>query len=206
MRALIAALVLGAMLPSIATARTEKFFVDIPDNALALTTGPGNFLAGLPAGIGLLDDPAIQNGLAALAKVSDENGDVIGFASELIDIDFVQQVTATDWTVVIPGRGTLFLTTAEDVAPLLAIVEDMVATGELERVFDPPLVNVNTVPGTGFIVGGTGEFEGAEGTFREIDIVFSLSLITGELVVTDILEVNFDDDDDDESDSDSDSD
>lgn len=200
MRAIIAALVVSAMLPALATARTENFFVDIPGNAIALTTGPGNFLSGLPAGIALLDEPAIQSGLAALAKVSDENGNIVGFASELIDIDFVQEVTATDWTVVIPGRGTLFLITAENVSPLLRIVEDMVATGELERVFDPPLFFVNTVPGTGFIVGGTGEFEGAEGTFRELDILFSLSLITGELGVTDILEVNFEDDDEDEDD------
>jgi hypothetical protein len=40
-------------------------------------------------------------------------------------------------------------------------------------------------------VGGTGEFAGARGTFRKVDSLHRISLLTGALEVTDTLSVDF---------------
>jgi len=92
----------------------------------------------------------------------------------------------------LPGRGQLYLSQQEDVAPLLSIALDMLATAELERSFDPPLEFDNTVGPGGTIVGGTGEFLQARGTFRELGTLYSVSLI-GErpLVARVVLDVKF---------------
>jgi hypothetical protein len=129
--------------------------------------------------------------VAVLAKVRDAGSEVIGFASELEEANLVTAVSDTVWTLMLPGRGTLHLSQQEDLAPLLDIALEMLVAGELEASFDPPLEFVNTI-GTGVIVGGTGEFEHARGTFRELGTLYGVSLV-GErpLVARVVLEVNF---------------
>jgi hypothetical protein len=166
--------------------RTETFVVT-PADYIAATLGPGSFISSFPACIDGLDEPAISSGLVLLAKVEAPDGQVVGFGSEQASLDFVNLVSQGTWTLTVPGRGTLMLAQHETLAPLVEIVSEMVAAGEVERAWDPPYVLTTTVPGTGVVVGGTGEFAHAHGSFVEIDAIHYLSLATGALEVTDTL-------------------
>jgi hypothetical protein len=167
----------------------EVFVIEPPDGVAAVLPP---LIPSYPPGIEVFFEPRLQNGVAILAKVRDAGGEVIGFASELEEVNLLTAVTNTVWTLYLPGRGVLFLSQQEDLAPLLAIVFDMFQTGDLERSFDPPLELVDTI-GAGVIVGGTGEFEKAKGTFRELATLYRVSLIAGELplVARLVLELNF---------------
>lgn len=186
------ALPLVALLPSVASADEweDEVFVFSPDDYIAATLAPGGFPAPFPAGIPTLDEATVQSGLLLAGKLRDESGAVIGFAVEQADVDFAGLVSHATWTLTIPGRGTLFLSQDEDLALLFQILGEMQAGGELERTYDPALTVVTTLAGTGTVIGGTGEFEDARGTFREVDEVHSLSLATGALAVTDRLEIS----------------
>jgi hypothetical protein len=174
---------------------TEVFIVNQSTSAgfdtLSVTLGPGSFIAPFPPGTPLLTEPALATAFASDFKVRDASGAPVGVGSELEEIDFTTLISKSNWTVVIPGRGTIFGAQKEQVAPLFAIVNDMVARGVFEQTFDPPLVIVTTVPGSGTIIGGTGEFEGAKGTMVETDQLEFISLITGTLTVTDSVAFNF---------------
>lgn len=187
----ILALSLVTSLPSVAHADEwqDEVFVVTPDDYIAATLAPGAFPAPFPTGIATLDEPAVQSGLLLAGKVRDDDGNVVGFATEQADVDYVALVSHATWTLTIPGRGSLFLSQDEDLRPLFQILGEMQAGGELERTYAPALVVETTLPGTGVVIGGTGEFEDARGTFREVDDVHSLSLATGALAVTDRLEI-----------------
>jgi hypothetical protein len=136
----------------------------------------GEFLVrATPPGIAKLDEPAIRNGIAVLAKLRNTQGEIIGFASELEVFpeveDPMQEVLAWDthWTLILPGRGTLCLHQIECtpefytdiVGPVLANKRDWV--GDVTFVTSiGPLEN-----GRGRIVAGTGEFEHLTGSFIE---------------------------------------
>jgi hypothetical protein len=157
-------------------------------DSLSITLGPGSFIAPFPAGTPLLTDPALATAFASTFKVHDTNGNPVGVASEMENIDFSTLVSDSNWTVVVPGRGTIFGAQQENIAPLFAIVNDMISRGVFEQTFDPPLVIVTTLPGSGNVIGGTGEFDGARGTMVETDQLYFISLITGTLTVTDTME------------------
>jgi len=173
--------------------RHHDVFVAHQSNApgfdlISLTLGPGSFIAPFPAGTSILAESALASVLMADFKVRDISDNVIGVGSELEDIDFNTLVAESNWTVVVPGRGTIFGSQKETLAPLFAIVQDMVARGVLEQTFDPPFELVTTIAGSGSIVGGTGEFDGAKGTMVETDRLHFISLITGTLSVDDSVE------------------
>jgi hypothetical protein len=157
-------------------------------DGLNLTVGPGTFLTPFPVGTPYLTEPNIQSGFVATGKVRDTNDVVVGIASELEELNLQTLDSFSNWTVTVPGRGTLFGSQTENVGPLFAAIQQMVSQGVFEKTFDPPLEFVSTVGNSGKIIGGTGEFAHANGRMKETDRVHFVSLITGTLTVTDILE------------------
>lgn len=158
-----------------------------PPDYIAAVLAPGAFPASFPAGINQFYEPAIQSGLMLAGKLRDADGNVVGFAVEQAEADFQALVSTATWTLTLPGRGSLFLAQQEDLTLLVQILTDMMMNQEYERTYDPPLYVVTTI-GEGIVVGGTGEFAGARGTFREVDFVEYLNLVTGELHVVDRFE------------------
>lgn len=157
--------------------KLETFTLSSSQDFLALTSAPGGLFAPYPADIPTL--PAeIADGLLVAGTFRNQNGEVIGFGTEQEVLDFPNLQTATTYTITIPGRGTLMLEQLEDISWLVAEVNDMVASQEFVRAYDPPVVLVNSIEGTGRVIGGTGEFSGAKGSVREIGTLHELNLIT----------------------------
>ena len=149
------------------------------EDFIALTSAPGGLFQPTPAGIPLLDEPAITTGFFVAMKLHDVDGETVGFGSEQEVLDLANETALTTYTLTIPGRGTLMLRHEEDLSFLLDEVNDMLAKQEYVRVFDPPLVVVNTIPGTGKVVGGSKEFKNAKGVWREIGIMNEINLLEG---------------------------
>ncbi len=173
--------------------RVESFFVDLPAHGIAVTHGGRIGLQPGPPGIPALDEPNIQNGLALLIKVRNAEGNVVGFASELeifpeptrspqgLEPDTTWE---TDWTVVIPGRGGLFLHQQEHTGAGAPMFQHVAETGT-DWVGE---MTITTSAGPradkrGVIVGGWGEFENAQGSFLEVDR-FTRFTVQGELIGT----------------------
>jgi len=156
--------------------RTESFFVKLPVDGLAMTHGGDVALASGPPGIATLQEPKISNGFALLAKVRDANDEVVGFASELesfpAGVDMLREnvVWNTSWTLMIPGRGSLYLHEQEQSGELGSKV--IIPVQESGEAWHGDWTVTTTVGpranGYGVIVGGFGEFEGASGKFQEI--------------------------------------
>ncbi|MBM5812377.1 MAG: hypothetical protein FJ191_10500 [Gammaproteobacteria bacterium] len=171
--------------------RTERMLPQFPESALdlwlvlegrvdgsgtvrAITTGGGPF-APTPAGIPLLEEPAIRDGLALTTTVHDGHGEVIGIATELEsghpDSRLLRGrlMTHTTWSAFLPGRGGIVLYQVEDNWTLATRIIGPVLL--LGRDFRGPWRHVNTVgprtDGRGYVVAGTGEFAGRAGTFIE---------------------------------------
>ncbi|MDH3973432.1 MAG: hypothetical protein OEV42_04045 [Deltaproteobacteria bacterium] len=178
----------------------ETFYTNADPYLIALTAGPAGLLKPFPPSLPYLSEPNIADGLAALAKVTDSSGEVVGFASELehFTVDATGNLTAAvEWTFKVPGRGTLLVTQTESPAMLIEIIEDMAAKGETERYFDPPLKVQTTVPGTGRVVVGLGEFEGLTGTFKEYNEFIYLNFANDTIEANLIFEVTYDKNEDD---------
>jgi hypothetical protein len=175
--------------------RVESFVLEVPADAIAVTNGGRLALAPFPPGIALFTEPRIAKGLAVLGKVRDARGEVIGYASELevfeeTDLSKGDVVWDTDWTLVLPARGALFLHQEEHagelfpkvVAPTLASRRDWVGDWSVTTTVGP------RPGGRGAVAGGTGEFAGARGSFLEIDRLTRFST-RGEMTITVRLEV-----------------
>jgi hypothetical protein len=155
---------------------TESFFLQLPDDGIAITHGGNMALAAGPPGIALLKEAHIKDGLALLAKLRDANNEVIGFASELetfpegADLLSDGVIWDTDWTVMIPGRGSLYLREQEHSGELGAkVIIPVQETGTAWHGDWTVTTTVGPRPdGYGVIVGGAGEFAGATGKFLEI--------------------------------------
>lgn len=153
---------------------TLSLLMELPADAIALTHG-GAPIAAFPRGIVTLQDTPIANALALTARVRDSDGRMVGLATELEDFPRGEALDAdtvwdTYWTVMIVGRGSLYLHEKESLGPTVArIFGDAARHGRgWEGVHREPST-VGPLPGrNGEIVGGTGEFAGASGTFREI--------------------------------------
>ena len=177
----------------------ESFYIDGSEDFIASTGSPEQVLKPYPVGVQFLYEPNLFGGLALLYKLRDKFGDVIAFSSELEHITTTPdglQTSLSDWTIKVPNRGMVIVTQIEDFTPLIAEIMDMLANGETERYFDPPFTLETTSPGTGKIVGGVGEFEGATGTFREINWLHYIDIANGTLDVDGQLEITFDNQDD----------
>ena len=154
----------------------KETFVINPKDVVAVTHSGAMPLPLTPLGIAPFNEPVIKDSLALLAKVRDTEGQIIGFAleSETLQEDsnlvLGKMRSTTDWTVVLPLRGTLLLTEIEDSGEVGKNVIASVVSG---RTWTGPL-DVNTTVGPlknhrGLIVGGTGAFEGVTGEFVEFN-------------------------------------
>lgn len=156
--------------------KTESFFIGLPADGIAMTHGGDVALASGPPGIAVLQEQKISNGFALLAKVRDANNEVVGFASELeifpAGVDMLREnvVWDTSWTLMIPGRGSLYLHEQEHSGELGAKI--IIPVQESGEAWHGDWTVTTTVgpraDGYGMIVGGFGEFEGASGKFQEI--------------------------------------
>ena len=174
----------------------ETFYTNADPHLIALSGGPTALLQPFPTSVQYLIEPNVADGLAVLAKVTDNSGDVVGFAAELehFTVDATGNLTAAvDWIFKVPGRGTLMVTQTESPAMLVSIVQDMAANGETERYIDPPIKVQTTVPGTGRVVSGVGEFEGLTGTFKEYNEFTYMNIANGTIGVNLTLEITYDD-------------
>lgn len=158
---------------------TVETFQFSADDFIAVTSAPGGLFAPVPSGITSLP-PELADGFLIATTFRDETDTVIGFGTEQEVLDLANEEGLTTYTITIPGRGTLMLRQREDLSWLLGEVTDMFANEEFVREYDPVHVQINTIPGTGWIVGGTGEFAGSMGVFREVGWLRELNLLTGQ--------------------------
>jgi len=160
-----------ASLPAAQTDFSE-YFIELPGDILSLTHGFAGGIGRTPAAITSLEDSEISHMLGFTARIRDVDGKLVGLASELEifpdDKGIRPNITwKTDWTVNTP-QGTLFMYEKERIptAHLPAFASVMAGknwTGSL-----PAQVSVGPHPsGRGVIIGGTGIYAGASGTFIE---------------------------------------
>lgn len=149
----------------------------------------------VPEGISLLEDEAINRGLVLSALLRDENGDVVGLATELEYFPEGQRPGVswdTYWTVLLPGRGSIYGFETEEIPaehlPLfIARANGTPFKGENRA----KIASGPAEGGLGIIVGGTGEFEGATGTIAEFYVLKELPM-DGSIVGTLELEIRID--------------
>jgi len=154
----------------------ESFFFKSPDDGIALTHSGHLPVAIGPPGVIPLSEPAIDRGFALVLNVHDSHGEIIGFAVELEvhpEGDMLAEDLRwdTEWLLVIPGRGILILHQQEHSGELGPKVIDTIVNSAADWTGDWTVqTTVGPQPdGRGVVVGGTGEFDGAQGSFIEID-------------------------------------
>jgi hypothetical protein len=166
----------------------ETFWFHSSD-IFALTTAADSLFAPVPANIALFEADELASGQFVGFEFRDDNDVIIGFGSEQLDIDFQELEAQPTYTFTVPGRGALVIAQREDIGYVIDEVNDMVANDEYVRVYDPPWVTESTIPGTGKVIGGTGEFAGAKGVAREFVVIYKLDLLTGMHEFTDVIQV-----------------
>ena len=181
------------------SAVTLSYFFDLPQDSIAFTGGPALSFSRFPEGIPVMSDPAISNGLAVLVKLRDGNGNMVGFASELEVFPEQSQegfgskdvVWDTVWTLMIPGRGSLYLVQQEHSGDLAR--QTIAAARESGQDWVGEKSMTTTVgpnpDGTGAVLAGTGKFSDATGSFVEIVNMHRVTpdgnmTMTGELRLT----------------------
>jgi hypothetical protein len=173
----------------------ETFHLNAEQHLIALTGGPSALLQPYPSNIQNLYESNIADGLAVITKFTDSSGEVVGIASELehITTDSTGNVTAdVQWTLKIPGRGTVVVTQTENFTALIALATDIIINGEVARYLTPPLTTVTTVPNSGKIIAGLGEFEGISGSFQETNAITYLNVVDGTIGVDITLQITYD--------------
>lgn len=128
---------------------------------------------------GVVLAPGADGAVAATAEVfrlRDVSGNVIGIASRTVSARGadIRAGSGSQWMLLLPGRGTLFLSqvNARDITP-----RAVAAGGELLPAVDAPAtwsggkqLAVTAGPaegGAGRVEGGTEEFDGLQGSYRE---------------------------------------
>ena len=153
------------------TGETLTVTMQLPQDVTSITHWGAMALERAPAGIGKLETAT----LSYTAQIRDENGSIIGIASELEDFSGAGEfkegaVWETYWTLVIEVRGALFLHEQEELDPVFAgVMERVMTTGEGWTGVHHIETNRGPLPsGRGLVVGGAGDFKGARGSFQEI--------------------------------------
>lgn len=127
--------------------RTESFHIQIPQDRVLRAVTPSAASPALPDGATL---PAgAGDGAAELYKLRNASGKVIGLASRVWRGG---DAAYTDWTLLLPARGAVFLTATESGGPPAASTAGAAATPR---------------PVLGDVVGGSREFEGIVGSYSE---------------------------------------
>jgi hypothetical protein len=134
----------------------------------------------------LFDEPALQSGLLLVAKIRNEKGEIVGFAVEAEAMDAASNPLLgkmrmnTDWTIVLPARGTIYVAQIEDSG---AIGKDILPAVMLGQEWNGKVDFVSTVgpdpSGRGVIIGGTREFQGITGSFVELSHLAHMSRTRG---------------------------
>ncbi|HKL62591.1 MAG TPA: hypothetical protein VJ883_04435 [Woeseiaceae bacterium] len=126
--------------------RTEGFRIQIPEDRVLRAAAVSAATPTVPPGVSL---PAgTGDGEAEIYKLRNDSGKVIGLASRVAGGG---DAPYTDWTLMLPARGALFLSAADaDTSP---------AAAPAGADAPPPLL--------GDVAGGSGEFSGIGGSFRE---------------------------------------
>jgi hypothetical protein len=153
----------------------ESFTVRVPDDVIAISHRGNGLIAPFPADIPRMSEPNLSNGIAILTKIRDAAGEVIGFGAQLEVIlegsaAGGSQLQATDWVLVIPGRGTIYLSELERLGDFgRQVIQPVIETGQdWEGVFTRVASVGPRADGRGVISGGTLEFENLRGSFVEI--------------------------------------
>jgi hypothetical protein len=119
-----------------------------------------------------LTEPALRNSFVLGAKLKDADGQTIGLATELeyllpdSDIPAGRLRNQSVWTLYAPGRETIVFDETEN--------QDEFATNVVKPVLETgvpwsgDITFTTTVPGSGSIIGGSGEFAGVTGTAIEL--------------------------------------
>lgn len=171
-----------------------RLFVEAPSDILSVTHGEQVKLGRFPPDIPTLKDTPIADTLVLTASLRDANGRQVGISSELEafppnDPDH-KKPWQTWWTIVLPDRGALLAYQTEKIHEGAAAAFNAPArTGEdwVGSVTEQNTTGPNA-DGSGVIVGGTGEFAGAEGRFVEIG---TLKRVTVDGRMEAVLELRF---------------
>jgi len=155
--------------------RTLTVVIEAPGDPVALIAGANKAFGSFPDGAGTLEDAVFADGLALIATVRNETGEIIGIAAEmerrLAGSSWLRGRLLSEavWTVVLPGRGAIFLHNVENAWRFTNRVA--LPARLLGRTWEGPWETVNTVGPRpdrfGIIGGGTGEFSMATGWFAE---------------------------------------
>jgi len=152
-----------------------EYFIELPGDVLSLSHGFAGGAGGIgrtPSAITSLENSVISNMLAFTARIRDRDGNLVGLASELEifpdDKGIRPDLTwKTDWTITTP-EGTLLMYQYEGMPAAHLPAFASVAAGENWTGSLPGQTSVGPHPsGRGVIVGGTGIYAGATGTFIE---------------------------------------
>ncbi len=164
----------------------ETFTVKAPADIIAVTHNGSSIIDPKPAGIALLDEPALQSGLLLIAKIRNEEGEIVGVAVESQETDAASNPLLgkmrmnTDWTILLPARGTIFVTQIEDAG---AVGKRILPTVMLGKEWNGQADFVSTAgpgpSGRGVIIGGTREFQGIAGSFVEVSHLTQMSRARG---------------------------
>jgi hypothetical protein len=145
----------------------EEFYWDAPGDLVAFTTGR-DFPAHMhvPPGIASFAGTEIESAVIAVVMLRDKSGKVVGFGSELevrLPPDDKGETVDVYFTIVLPGRGTLFLQEFKNAGNNLS--------GEVHsEISFSPTVGPGT-DGKSVILCGTGEFAGVQGShFQRIHV------------------------------------
>jgi hypothetical protein len=160
----------------------EKFMIEAPRDILVVTHNGTNIIDPRPSGIALFDEPALQSGLLLVAKIRNEKGEIVGFAVESEAMDSASNPMLgkmrmnTDWTIVLPARGTIHVAQIEDAG---AVGKEILPSVMLGKEWNGKADFVSTVgpdpSGRGIIIGGTREFQGITGSFVEVSHLTHMS-------------------------------
>jgi hypothetical protein len=145
---------------------TRRFVVDLPGDVIYRTHGADGQGPVVPASLGPLTDPALAPVTVFMGKLRDERGDIVGQAGAArIDgpagpaevdgavppgPDGAQLQGGAQWTLLLPGEGTLFVLLPEDQVSRMRPGEPQGDGGT--RFFGG---------GRGVVIGGTGLYANA---------------------------------------------
>lgn len=158
----------------ISKARKEVFYWDV-ESIFALTDGGFVFIDQIPEGIKTLVGTPAKDLLLLAAFISDEPGQIVGIGSE--HEEFVRPLTPdgkhdATWTLKIAGRGTLIghqiEVTTEETRTFLKKIRAMDGPWSGEFIAGGTIGPAEN--GMGIVIGGTGEFAGAQGYMTEENI------------------------------------
>ena len=159
--------------------RQEDFIIRWPDDRIRRSSETGTALpADAATGAAVLEDSVGQRVSAETFRVRDTADNVIGVASRLAGTGGAIADTnrsASNWLVVIPGRGAIFLSQPDAFDTTARQPDDLDGMITLSPMQNPAFWNnqqeqritAATPRHAGRILRGTGEFAGLAGSFSE---------------------------------------